>query len=678
MARALLCSFLITLCLPACADQTVEVQGDAGGKRFDGIGAVSGGGATSVLLKDYPEPQRSQVLDLLFKPKFAASLQTLFVEIPGDGSTQGTEPSHMHSKSDENYFRGYEWWIMRQAKIRNPAVTLDGVAWSCPGWVGNRNFWSQDMCDYYVKWIKGLGSAHGLKMDAIGCRNEKGVNEEFIKNFRATLNAAGLSAVKLHGFDNWERNKFEWVKDMAKDPALRDAVDVVGNHTLADNRTPPDVRKMLDENGQADLEHGRTRLQGGQLRLRDQRRAGPEQELHRERRDQDRDVVHGRFAVPDPAPSRDALHHRGARTVERPLSSADGALGLRPLWAVYRDRLAVSQRRLRQAGRGRHLRHPQVARRGLQRHRRNQRRRSGAEGDLQDQRRAFHRQALPVAEQRQGAVREAGRNHPRRRQLYRHAGAELDLLVLDHHGAAEGFVRRYSAGEAFSLPLLRQFPGIPERQGVGLPAPLPHRHQRHLRACGRPDKPGLCLRQVLAEKAQSWSQEWMPYTVLGDKNWTDYEVSAEVYLDNGGWAGVMGRVNYLGSGTACLPRGYYLRLAEDGTCSLWLATPSGGRGAGGQSAGGTQLASGKAANVAGKQWHNVKLQFSASTIKGFVDKALVLTATNGAIASGMAGLVTGGENNVRNTAFFDNLIVNTVDGPQPKPAEFKQDDRPLY
>ena len=116
---------------PGLHDQTVEVKGDAGGKRFDGIGAVSGGGATSVLLKDYPEPQRSQVLDLLFKPKFAASLSALFVEIPGDGnSTQGTEPSHMHSKNDENYFRGYEWWIMREAKNRNPAVTLDGVAWS--------------------------------------------------------------------------------------------------------------------------------------------------------------------------------------------------------------------------------------------------------------------------------------------------------------------------------------------------------------------------------------------------------------------------------------------------------------------------------------------------------------------------------------------------------------------
>ena len=54
--------------------QTITIDGTAGGKRFDGIGAVSGGGATSVLLKDYPEPQRSQVLDLLFKPNFGASI----------------------------------------------------------------------------------------------------------------------------------------------------------------------------------------------------------------------------------------------------------------------------------------------------------------------------------------------------------------------------------------------------------------------------------------------------------------------------------------------------------------------------------------------------------------------------------------------------------------------------
>ena len=28
----------------------------------------------------------------------------------------GTEASHMHTESDENYQRGYEWWLMTEAK----------------------------------------------------------------------------------------------------------------------------------------------------------------------------------------------------------------------------------------------------------------------------------------------------------------------------------------------------------------------------------------------------------------------------------------------------------------------------------------------------------------------------------------------------------------------------------
>ena len=99
------------------AVQVVELKGEAGGKRFDGIGVVNGGGATSVLLKDYPEPQRSQILDMVYKPKFGASVSALLVEIPGDGNaTQGSMPSHMHTRDDLNYSRGYTWWILREAK----------------------------------------------------------------------------------------------------------------------------------------------------------------------------------------------------------------------------------------------------------------------------------------------------------------------------------------------------------------------------------------------------------------------------------------------------------------------------------------------------------------------------------------------------------------------------------
>ena len=30
--------------------------------------------------------------------------------------SDGTEASHMHNKWDENYQRGYEWWLMKEAK----------------------------------------------------------------------------------------------------------------------------------------------------------------------------------------------------------------------------------------------------------------------------------------------------------------------------------------------------------------------------------------------------------------------------------------------------------------------------------------------------------------------------------------------------------------------------------
>jgi galactosylceramidase len=207
----------------------------------------------------------------------------------------------------------------------------------------------------------------------------------------------------------------------------------------------------------------------------------------------------------------------------------------------------------------------------------------------------------------------------------------------------------------------------------------------------RPDKTGKCLRQVLDKKAQSWAPEWMPYTIIGDEHWQDYEVSADVYLDNGGWAGVMGRVNNVGDGYGCAPKGYYLRLAADGSCVL--VTISGKAGevelgdkehqarllAAGNSGekGEKQMAAGTAANVAGNQWHNVKLQFSGSTITGFVDGAQVLSVTNNLYSRGMAGLVTG-DNKTRNTACFDNLLVNAVGAATPMPTVFTKNQPPIY
>src|ERR671938_1307098 len=134
----------------------VTVDGTQGGRTFDGIGAISGGGGNSRLLVDYPEPQRGQILDYLFRPGYGAALQVLKVEIGGDtNSTDGAEPSHMHTRTDLNCDRGYEWWLMAQAKARNPNIKLAALSWGAPGWVGGSapTFWTQDTIDYLTAWL---------------------------------------------------------------------------------------------------------------------------------------------------------------------------------------------------------------------------------------------------------------------------------------------------------------------------------------------------------------------------------------------------------------------------------------------------------------------------------------------------------------------------------------------
>src|SRR5205807_5859212 len=99
------------------ATTSITIDGTQGGRTFDGIGAISGGGGNSRLLADYPEPQRSQILDYLFKPGYGAALQILKIEIGGDAnSTDGSEPSVEHTRGAVNCTAGYEFWLAEQVK----------------------------------------------------------------------------------------------------------------------------------------------------------------------------------------------------------------------------------------------------------------------------------------------------------------------------------------------------------------------------------------------------------------------------------------------------------------------------------------------------------------------------------------------------------------------------------
>ncbi|XP_073493580.1 galactocerebrosidase-like isoform X2 [Phyllobates terribilis] len=176
------------------------------GREFDGIGAVSGGG-----------------------PNFGASLHIFKVEIGGDAqTTDGTEPSHMHYPDDQNYFRGYEWWLMKEAKKRNPDIKLVGLPWAFPGWIGNGKNWPYDFPDvtayYVVSWIIGAKQYHDLDIDYVGIWNERAYNATYIKVLRHTLDRLGLNHVGIIAADgNWEV-----AHDMVVDPYLNDAVQIIG------------------------------------------------------------------------------------------------------------------------------------------------------------------------------------------------------------------------------------------------------------------------------------------------------------------------------------------------------------------------------------------------------------------------------------------------------------------
>ena len=130
----------------AASATTISVNGTSAGRTFDGIGAISGGGGNSRLLADYPAAQQSQILDYLFRPDYGAILQILKVEIGGDAnSTDGAEPSIEHASGAVACNVGYEFWLMEQAKARNPNIKLYGLAWAAPGWIGGGSFWSTDM-----------------------------------------------------------------------------------------------------------------------------------------------------------------------------------------------------------------------------------------------------------------------------------------------------------------------------------------------------------------------------------------------------------------------------------------------------------------------------------------------------------------------------------------------------
>jgi len=202
---------------------------------YDGIGALSGGGGVTRLLVDYPENIQGDILDILFKPYAGASLQLIKVEIGGDTqSTEGTELSHMHTRGDLNCSRGYEWWILTEAKKRNPAIRTYGLAWGVPGWIGDLGnaqnpgvYYSQDNIDYHLRWLDCAYNTWGLEIDYMGIWNERGADVEWTIALRNAMDDSGYKNTKIVSADtSWEPVTTE----ISQNPLYASAVDVIGAH----------------------------------------------------------------------------------------------------------------------------------------------------------------------------------------------------------------------------------------------------------------------------------------------------------------------------------------------------------------------------------------------------------------------------------------------------------------
>ena len=213
---------------------TVTLNEKNAGRMFEGIGGVSAG-ASSELLIDYAEPYRSQVLDYLFKPKFGAALQQLKVEIGADAVVVGAEASHartlheLHYPKKKYYERGYEYWLMKEAKGRNPNLIFCALEWAIPAYLTGH--WTKENAEYITQFIKGAKDYWDIDMQYISPgKNESPINGDWLKGvFKPTLNKNGLSKVKILGPDDIGRY-WEFCEELKDDSALASAVNAVGYH----------------------------------------------------------------------------------------------------------------------------------------------------------------------------------------------------------------------------------------------------------------------------------------------------------------------------------------------------------------------------------------------------------------------------------------------------------------
>lgn len=634
------------------AEKTVVLDGASAGRRFDGIGALSAG-ASSRLLIDYPEPYRSQVLDYLFKPNYGASLQHLKVEIGGEvNSTDGSEPSSMRTRSDHDYTRGYEWWLMSEARKRNPKIVLDTLAWGAPGWIGGGNFYSDDMANYVADFIEGAKKQWGLDIAYTGIWNEKHFESaEYVKTLRRVLDAHHLATQIVCCDEYPSANVDQWtiLKAMAEDPALRDAIAVVSVHYPRMNgklTTPPSALEIGKPLWSSE---DQPESNASNILSRDWQVGGRSlAKLYNE------NYLKGGFTATEiwsPITSyydNLAAPNSGLMYANTPWSGHYNVQGA--IWATaHTTQFAQPGWRYLEKSCG-YLpeKGDYVALQST----------DGTNWSVVLQTiDATHPQTVRFEVQGDLSTATVHVWETNSHRTFEHVA---DVPV--HDG---GFTYTFDPDSLYSLTTTTG----PARGTAAPPptAPFPfpyhedfestplHRSPKYLadqdgafEVLPCTGRSGKCLYQVITERPIPWGPLPDPWTLAGNETWTDYTIRADVRIGDSGSAMVLGRIDsadVFRSHEARLPSGYALRLHRNGDWELLSSTYRQVT---------RTLAQGRL-RAAADQWHHLELRFAGPLITASLDGKTLGEARDSSHTHGMFGI--GSE---WNRAQFDNVAVTPL------------------
>jgi galactosylceramidase len=639
--RIFLIVFTATMLLAASSRAAdVVLDRTVTGRTFEGIGAVSAG-ASSRLLIDYPEPQRSQILDYLFTPNYGASLQHLKVEIGGEvNSTDGTEPTHMRTPADLNYTRGYEWWLMSEAVDRNPDIVLDCLAWGAPGWIGNGSYYSQDMCNYIVNFINGAQTYYGLNFNFTGTHNESTVNTSWIKQLRSTLNADGLQDVQLVAADEWG-GTWNIVTNgsygLLIDPALSNSVARVGAHYPGSASPAAAQTCGIPLWSSEDGIGGSTWAAATNLGAR-----------------YNRNYVTGKMTATEiwsPITSYYGILPAAGSGLMVANTPWSGNYVVAPaIWVTaHTTQFAFPGWEYLEGGASALL---------------------SLGGSIVTLKSTNSGDYSIIAETFNATGAQTVTFHPTNGlstgtlNVWQTTQTNQFILIGQVTPTNGAFTETFQPGCVYTLTTTT---GQTKGGAVPPPAtpfPLPFRDNFESYNIGvtpkyfsdqagtfetftRTDGQGQDLRQVLPQIGIRWAAEWYPYTLIGDSSWQDYDVTSDVLIEtNGGFDFVMGRVGSVPGFANPIPLGYWLAL--NNSSNDWeLHSAS------------NLLAFGPAA-FPSNTWHNLRLAMRGSSISCFVDGSLVTNLTDHSFSSGLAGIGCGWHG-----AQFDNFTVRSLHmGPQ--------------